>query len=201
VLFAPWILVLLFSSSFLAAGNLVVLFVIAQGLMLMGGNYYALLIGLGDLKGFGVLSVLGHLSVAGFVWLLAPSWGIAGVGIGFILGYAIHYLLTLWRLRVVYHTRIGRRWWLALGYGLLALALGGVVAAVSDPWSPWVILAKLGGCAVFAVSLLALFDRAELHQLVATGQRLLFPGGLDRKARVGGDTYRRLTQRFFPDAW
>jgi len=201
VLFAPWILVLLFSSSFVSAANLVVLFVMAQALMLMGGNYYALLIGLGDLKGFGVLSVLGHASVAGLVWLLAPSWGIAGVGVGFVLGYAIHYVLTVWRLRVTYQTRIPRRWWFTLGYGLLALALGGVVAAVTDAWSPWVIVAKFVGCALFAASLLALFDRHELHQLVTHGQRLLFPGGVDQKARVGGGAYRRLTQHFFPEAW
>lgn len=201
VLFPHWLLVVLFSPSFLAIGGVVTLFAIAQCLQLMSGNYETLLIGLDDLRVYGFLSILGHAAVAAFAWLLAPAYGLVGVGAGFVLGYGLRYAVTTLRLTMHHGLRLERRWWLTFAYGLTLLSIAGAVSANLDPWSPVVTVGKGVFYAAFCVSLLALLDRHELRDLVERGQRLLFPAGPEHASRRGGMIYRRLTERFFPEAW
>lgn len=201
ILFADWVVVLLFSPSFLAMSNVVAFFVIAQCLQLVSGNYDALLIGLDDLKMFGFLAVVGHVVVAGLAWLLAPSLGIAGVGLGFVVGSAVRYGIVMWRLKTRFGMRVDIRWGLTTGYGLAALGLAGFVSAHLEAGSAVVILGKGLAYALFCVSLLPLLGRNELTDLVIQGRRFLFPGGPGRASRTGGATYRRFTERLFPEAW
>jgi O-antigen/teichoic acid export membrane protein len=200
-LFAPWVLVLLYSPAFLALGGALALLVIAQCLQILAGNNYILLMGLDDLGAFGLLSVVGYTAVGALAWVLAPTYGIIGVGVGFVGGFALSYALATWRLMVRHGMRVETRWWYYLAYGLVALGIGGAVSTQLDAWNPAVILAKGAAYLVFAITLLGLLDRDELRELIVLGQRLLFPGGTQQAGRAGASAYRRATQRFFPEAW
>ncbi len=99
VLFPDVLLQILFSRRFLSAGPQMYLFVTAQCIVQIAGVYQAVLIGLDDLKfytgftcaGFGILGLLARL--------LAPHYGIAGVGVAFICGTTLVLLLSWFRLR------------------------------------------------------------------------------------------------------
>jgi PST family polysaccharide transporter len=201
VLFAPWVVVVLFSPAFLSISSIVLLFILAQCIYQIVGVHYALLIGLDDIKMYGPISVVGHLSLAGIAWLLAPGLGIAGIGIAFLAGSVVHFVLTFIRLRLRFGMHLPVRWWIAFGYGLIGLTVGGLISNMLSPWEILPILARCIILGLFAISLLAMLDRQELRHAVVRGRELLLRAEKQSELRVAGALYRRLTQPFFPEVW
>jgi O-antigen/teichoic acid export membrane protein len=131
VLFPQTGLTVLFSSEFAVVGRHLYLFVFAQCVVQLAGVYTALLIGLNDMKAFTAFSLIGHLSFALLSWLLAPTYGILGVGIGFAVSALSLCVLAFWRLSAKHGFRVpANLGWLTL-YGILAML---VLGAVSGEW-------------------------------------------------------------------
>ncbi|WP_218081752.1 oligosaccharide flippase family protein [Anthocerotibacter panamensis] len=173
VLFAPLLVVLLFAPSFAGAGQVVFLFVIAQCFLQLAGVYQALIIGMDDLKVYGVIVALGHLSFGVGAWFLAGHYGIAGVGCALIFSGLALFLLTLGQLTVRHELVLPRRLVVAMTYCLVALLGGGLLFHAYDPWQPLVMLSKLGFYLVFLVGLLGFLGRDEVQRLFGRGQALL----------------------------
>jgi O-antigen/teichoic acid export membrane protein len=147
------------------------------------------------------MAVAGHLSLAGLAWLLAPSLGIMGVGIAFLVSAVFHVIMNFARLRMHFGLTLSRRHVVAVVYGVTALSIAAVLTGMLDPWQPQGFAVRVLAYVAFAASLLGLLEGREIRQLVVRGQTLLFPQGTKESSRIGGATYRRLTRHFFPEVW
>ena len=159
VLFPHWLLVLFFSSSFVAVSPAVFIFVIAQFLLSLGWVYQALIIGFDDLKVYAVILALGYLVFGMLSWMLAPHYSIFGVAIGFLSSNAIIFLLTWVRLSRAHGLKSPVKLNFLLSYELLALLLASLFFNHYDPGQPWVIFGKCGVYLLFVASLLTFLKR------------------------------------------
>ncbi len=160
VLFPQWLIHILFSPAFLPMSSLVGLFVLAQCIQLMGGVFHALLIGVDDMKAFGVSNVLGLLLTSVGAWLLAPVAGIGGVAASFVAGSLVTSLIAYWQLRA-HGMSAPALWWLGAGYGLGAVLLGSYLGASLDAWQLWAVAVRVVVAAAFAATLLTFLSRGE----------------------------------------
>ena len=173
VLFAPWMLVLLFSGRFVAIGPLLYLFVVAQVLSLWAGVHQALIIGLGDMRTYGSVVGLGQLSLGILAWLWIPGHGMAGAAASFVASGTLLFLATLVSLVWRHGMRPSRRLLTFMAYGCLALPTAGVASNALGLASLGVILGKGGFYLLFLASLLLFFPRRELVALAKPMRRLL----------------------------
>ena len=104
VLFPDWWLPLLYSRRFLAAAPYVYLFVLAQTLKLLSGIVLAVLVGLDHIGTQVWVTLCGLASLAAIAWILAPRYGIAGVGVATLFDGLLVFALAAWRLWA--HTRL-----------------------------------------------------------------------------------------------
>lgn len=191
VLFAPLLLTVLFSPRFTAVGQIVFLFVVAQGLTQLAAIYQSLLVGFDDLKAYGILVASGHLSLAVVAWLLAPRFGIGGVAAGYLVSGGLLFGLTLARLVVKESLRVPSRLPFMMGYGLSAMLLAGLVCNRLDAAHPAIFGAKVLFSGLFSLSLLLFLSRVEAQRLLARGLGVLERlRGLRREPSLG-----RLRQR------
>jgi O-antigen/teichoic acid export membrane protein len=174
ILFAPWLLFLLYTSAFVKISATVYLFIIAQGLAQLAGVYQALIIGLDDLKVYSVIVILGHLSVGAISWQLVPYFGISGVGIAFVVSSTILFLFGQVRLSIKHALMTPKKLYILMMYGLTSLLVTGLYFPQNDMWSPLVNLSKLCLCIVFAMSMLLFLNKDELRQLVRGSRAILF---------------------------
>jgi O-antigen/teichoic acid export membrane protein len=165
VLFAPLLLFLFYSSRFVEVSQYFYLFVIAQFIAQLAGIAQAVLIGLSDLMVYAFMVGLGQLSLGLIAWQLAPLWGIYGVAIGYIFSSLAILLLCTIRLTVRHGWSVPVTQWALGGYGLLGLALAGVLFRESALTVTTVLL-SVGYYLVFILSILMIFGRPELHQVL-----------------------------------
>jgi O-antigen/teichoic acid export membrane protein len=197
VLFAPWLLILLYSRAFVEASGVVFLFVMAQCVTQMAGVYQALIIGLDDLKIYGLIVGVGQLSLGVISWGLAPRYGLLGVALGFLCASVIIFLVTLIQLSVRHRLALPFRLRAVMAYGLLAL-LGaeGLVAWFDGP-SPLVIVGKVGFYGLFVLGSWFFLEQAERQEVVRRGKALLVRADPRHWPYTLGDAYHRLSRILF----
>ncbi|MEW6083119.1 MAG: hypothetical protein AB1607_00855 [Chloroflexota bacterium] len=165
VLFAPVLLFLFYSSRFVEVSQYFYLFVIAQFIALLAGIAQAVLIGLSDLKVYVFMVGLGQLSLGLIAWQLAPHWGINGVAVGYIFSSVAILLMCNIRLTVRHGWSVPVTQWALGGYGLVGLAFAGILFRASALTVTTVFL-SVGYYLVFILSILMIFGRPELHQVL-----------------------------------
>jgi O-antigen/teichoic acid export membrane protein len=200
VLFPHWALILVFSPAFVQAGQVLVLFVLAQCVLILAGVHQALMIGLDDLKVYGGIIALGHLSIGGLSWLLVPQYGIVGVAVALLIANATIFSLTLARLRSEHGLRLSPRLVVLMVYGLSVLALVGSVGYDSRDPPVLLVLGKVAFYGGFVISLALLLGRQELEWLHRQVDSLLFRDDGHGLKYAAGHAYRRIAGRFFPEA-
>lgn len=174
VLFPKAILILLFSPAFAAASPYVFGFVVAEVALLHAGVYQAILIGLDDIKAHMVISVSGHICVAGMSWFLAPQYGIAGVACALIAGNTFILVATGARLLLAHQFRLQASLAGFMAYLILGLVGIGALAGMYSGADVTVIAVKMLGGSVFVTSVgffLEKEERASVYRLL-TGAHL-----------------------------
>jgi antigen flippase len=175
-LFPRLLVSLLYSPAFAPVAQIVFLFVLAQCLVLLGGVYQALLIGLDDLKAYGLITAAGYGSLAALAWLLGPRLGLAGVGLAFLGGSVVAFALSFGRLVGLSGLTLPPRLWGAMAYGLAAVLVGGALFSQAAPWQPLLLAARAAVLVAVAAGLLTFLDaeeRAEFQRLVGNIARRL----------------------------
>ncbi len=176
ILFPQLVLIVLYSPAFVAVAPLVFLFVVAQVLSALDGVYQSLLIGFDDLKVYGAVTVLGFVVTGAGSWLLAPEYGIVGVGLSFLVGNLLTFGLLFFRLTTRHRMVASSRLNLSMAYLILTLVSAGFLVGPLDPWQPVVLLLKVILYGAFLASLVMLTSREELRRLLDQGRVLLATG-------------------------
>ncbi len=81
VLFPDLVVGFLYTKEFVPVAAVLFWFVVGQVLMQIGGVCTAVMIGLDHTRAYGATIAAGHVIVAAGAWLLAPAYGLAGVGL------------------------------------------------------------------------------------------------------------------------
>jgi O-antigen/teichoic acid export membrane protein len=165
VLFAPLLLFLFYSSRFMGVSQVFYLFVIAQFVIQLAGIAQAVLIGLNDLVMYAVLVGSSQLSLGLIAWQLAPRWGIQGVALSYLISSLLVWVLCSVRLAARHGWSVPRGHWALGGYGLLGLALAGILFR-SSAINVTTMLFAAGFYVIFSLGLVLLFGRRELHQIL-----------------------------------
>ena len=166
VLFGSWAIWIQYSREFLGVGRILFLFVIGQYLAQLAGVYQALIIGLDDLKMYGVTLAVGQLSLGLVSWLLVPAYGLSGVALGAIISNGLVLILTYAQLARRHQLKVPRTLVLSMSYGAVMLLVAGVVGNRFDPFSLVVNLGKCAFYAVFSLSLLLFLRPDESQKIV-----------------------------------
>lgn len=172
VLFSQWMVVLLFSPSFVEVSQTVFLFIIAQCIIQLAGVYQALMIGLDDLKTYSALTALGHFSFGAIAWLLAPEYGILGVAVSQLISSSLIFGLTLAQLHFRYGLVLPSKLTHSILYSLGLLFLMGVCFSHLNN-SPWIILIKLVAYSLFVAGLFLYLTREERLQFLHQSEVIL----------------------------
>lgn len=174
VLFAPWLISILYSPAFIAIRSVLFVFVVAQSVALLAGVYQALIIGFDDLKPYGVIVATSQLMLGVASFLLAPRFGIIGVAIGFLISSLMMFVSTLAYLRIRHGLSLPPSLSLSIGYGIGAVLVFGAVFSRLDFSNPLTTLSGVLLYAVFLLSFLFLLTRQErrlILQMVANPLR------------------------------
>lgn len=161
VMFPELMLTLMFSSKFVAVGNLVFLFVVAMFIKQLAGVHQALMIGTDDLKVYTLITVAGEIGFALLAWFLVPIYGIRGAAFGSIVSSLAIFLATLLRLRLKQGYVVRRGSNRLLGYGLAVLIVAGLICSRADEWDLTVAALKIGFFSLFVVSLFFFLNDQE----------------------------------------
>jgi PST family polysaccharide transporter len=123
LLLAPQLaLALLFSEAFHGATPYLFLFVVDQALLLSAAVIQALLVGLDDLRAYLVASVVAQTVLAVLCWVLAPTYGLAGLAIAFLVAHAGLLLALLGRVMLTHRIALPGRTATAMVYTLVLLS-------------------------------------------------------------------------------
>jgi PST family polysaccharide transporter len=98
LLFPRLCLRILFSAAFEGAAAFLILLVAGQALRVLAGVFHALLIGLGDVRVYGLLVAVGQLSFGALAYAWGPADGPAGVARAFLVSNAVLFALTAGRV-------------------------------------------------------------------------------------------------------
>jgi PST family polysaccharide transporter len=173
VLFSKWLVILLFSPAFINVSSVIFIFVIAQYVIQLAGVNQALIIGLNDLKIYGATVATGHFVFGAASWLLAPHYGIGGVGASLLISSLTIFVFTLTQLYWRHGLKLSSRLIGIVAYGVVTLFLAGICFSQIAPWSPWLMGMKFGYVAAFSIGLFFCFSPKERLQLLARGRLLL----------------------------
>lgn len=157
VLLPEAVLLVLYSSEFVAVAPVVFLFVVAQALLQIAGVYQALAIGLDDIKVYGLVMLLTQAILAVGCWALVPRLGVAGVGAAMILSSTALSLLLLARLHRTHGLAFPPRLGGSVVYVVAALGAAGWAFGPMELWSVPVLATKALVYVAFVGSLLWLF--------------------------------------------
>lgn len=142
MLFPKSALLILFSGRFLSAANSLFLFALYIGFNSIGGAYQTLLIGLGDMRGYFVVTVLGQCGAGLLAFLLIPSFAVTGAGLALLGGAAITLVGCLLRLRVHFSMFLTPRGCVACLGSLFFLGLTGWAASRALELTPTALLIR-----------------------------------------------------------
>ena len=165
-MFAPLLLTLMFSAEFDSADQIVYLLVIGQGLIQLAAVYQAIIIGLDDLKIYGVLVTMGHLSLLLSSWLVIPRYGLVGASVAIVVANGLIFLLTLLQLILKHGFVAQRRLFLMLGYFIVTVLVAGEFINQQDGSSLMVYGMKVLSYGLFVSLLCLLFGPSELVRLM-----------------------------------
>lgn len=160
VLFPHWWVSLLYSRKFLVAAPHIYIFVLAQILMLLTGVNQGLLIGINRILAFILIGLTGDAATACLSWFLAPTYGLGGVAMAFLVSALLCYVLSGWQVRTIDCAAPGGSLeWYAL-FALVLVGTSGAAARYFGSAPPSMIIAKVAVCIFFAaVSLKTLGGR------------------------------------------
>jgi O-antigen/teichoic acid export membrane protein len=154
VLFPKWWLLLVYSHRFESAAPFVYLFVLGISIQVLASVNIALLLGLDDAPAYVSAIIVSDIATALFAWWLAPTLGLLGVGLAFILDGAVAFILAEWclwsRHKLIVHRSIG---WMPPAV-LAIIGAAGTIAARWDASSGTTDTLKVALCAIFAFYLL-----------------------------------------------
>jgi O-antigen/teichoic acid export membrane protein len=173
ILFSQWLVIILFSSAFIKVGNVLFIFIIAQYVIQLAGVNQALIIGLSDLKIYGFTIATGHLVFGMASLLLAPRYGISGIGASLLISSLSIFCFTLTQLCWRHGLKLSTRLIGIIVYGLVALFIVGTYFSNIDPWSPLTIAIKLVCIATFLTSLFFCLGQNDQLELLNQGKLLL----------------------------
>jgi O-antigen/teichoic acid export membrane protein len=125
VLFPQLVIAALFSDAFLGAAPYLVVFVVAEALLLLAGVLQTLLLGLGDLRGYLGVSLGGQILLVALVWGVAPTLGLWGVGLAFVAAHGGLLLAGLVRLVTRHRGRLPTSSVVVTLHGLVLLVAAG----------------------------------------------------------------------------
>lgn len=161
VLFPRWLLAMLYSSAFTAASPYVHLFVVAEVILILGGTYQVLVLGMEDMRAWALPYLLGYACVGGMAWGLGRNHGIPGVGLSAITGSLLIFGLALWRLRSRHGFRLPRGLLGLMTVVVAAIFAAGMVCARYDDGSVAALLVKVVVLLLFAPSLVRCLDKED----------------------------------------
>jgi O-antigen/teichoic acid export membrane protein len=176
VLFPGLVLLVLYSPQFLVAAQFVFLFVLWQWVSQVAAVHLTMLIGFDDLKAYAIVMGFGYGCSALGSWLLAPLYGIGGVGVAFIAGDTVRLLSSGWRLRSRHGLRLSVDLHLLICYSLAAIAAVGFLFRQHQELTIPVVLAKCGVYMVFLAGLLCFFTREARMSLHSLWQKVRLRG-------------------------
>ncbi len=161
ILFPQWILALLYSRVFTVASPYLYLFIVAEMILILGGTYQVLVLGMDDRRAWALPYFLGYACLGTMSWGLGREYGVLGVAVAAITSSLLIFGLALWRLR----SRHGFR----LPPGLLGLMIGavggilgiGMACARYDNGSLTALLVKASGMLVLAPGLICCLDKED----------------------------------------
>jgi O-antigen/teichoic acid export membrane protein len=172
IVFPKTALWILFSGRFVAAGEWVFLFVLAQVVLQLAGIYQAVLIGTNRLAAFAVVTVGGHLVVTVTAALLAPSMGIAGAGAALLAGAVFTAIGGLVALRAQLAKLLKLSRFALPAYAVTACALLGATARMYPEWTPAAFALRLGACVVTIAAGALFASREDRAAVMAILRRL-----------------------------
>lgn len=161
VLFPQWILAMLYSSAFTVVSPYVHLFIVAEVILILGGTYQVLILGMDDRRAWALPYFLGYACLGVMSWALGREYGVLGVAVAAITSSLLIFGLALWRLR----SRHGFR--LPPGLlGLMIVTLGGILGvgmacARYDDGSLTAVLVKTGAMLFLAPSFIWCLDKED----------------------------------------
>jgi len=166
VLFSPLLLHLLYSPAFAAVSPLVFLFAAAQCLTQLAAVCQALMVGLDDLKLYGLYLGAGHLSLVALAWILAPRYGLAGVAAAYVGSGGLLFVSMLGLLIVRHGLRLPWQLPLSVVYILASIFAVGMLPLHRSISEPLLIAGKLAYYGCFVLSLLLILGQDERRYLV-----------------------------------
>ena len=163
VLFPGLAIELLYSARFVGAAAFLVAFIIGEALLLVSSVYTALLIGLDDIRGHAVISVVGHVILAIVVLLAVPTLGALGVAIAFIAGNGVMLASLAARLSLRHGVTSVTRSLPAVFLGTALLGGAGMVVVLGPPLAWYWRVAIYVVAVALALSALDARERAWLR--------------------------------------
>jgi O-antigen/teichoic acid export membrane protein len=173
VLCSHWLVVLLFSHAFIKVGSVIFLFIITQYVIQLAGVNQALIIGLNDLKFYGIAIATSHFVLGATSWFLVPHYGVAGVGISLLISSSTIFLFTLIQLCWRHGLKLSSRLIWIMTYGLGTLFITGICFSNTNPSSHVIIAIKFGWEVAFLISLYFCLSQTDRLQLLNHGRWLL----------------------------
>lgn len=168
LLFPGLCLRILFSKQFVGVSTVLPWFVVWQCLYQISNVYQQLLIGLNDVRGYGLVTTVGNVISVICCAIMISSMGLVGISIGLVVGALITSLLTALRLRVRHQLPFPRA---IFGFALLILAGFPTVAAVVQMKIELSVLGvalRSGVAVLFMAALWLLLPRALRTEMIAT---------------------------------
>jgi len=175
VMFPQLMMTILFSNKFASVGHIVFLFVFAQLITQLAGVHQAFLIGADDLKAYAAIATFGQLGFAVLAWLLAPSYGIAGIAYGSIISASAIFLASLIRLKLKHGFWPARNLRWLTGFTLSAVLVAGWFSGRTIEADLNTALAKIVFISLFVLTLFLFFlNKDERLSLGIMRNRILF---------------------------
>jgi len=161
VLFPRPILALLYSKAFTTASPFLHLLVAAEVILILGGTYQVLVLGMHDMRGWALPYFLGYASLGVLAWRLGPRHGIPGIALAAIVSSLVIFGLGLWRLRRYHGFRLPGRLLGLIIVALVAILGGGMACARYDDGSVLALLVKVAALFLFAPALARCLDKQD----------------------------------------
>jgi len=161
VLFPRLLLAMLYSTAFTAASPYLHLFVVAEVILILGGTYQALVLGMDDRRAWAVPYLLGYACLGVLSWRLGRTHGIPGVAVAALTSSLLIFGLALWRVRSRHGFRLPRRLLGLMIAALSAIFVVGMACARYDDGSVEALLTKVAAMLLVALSLIRCLDKED----------------------------------------
>lgn len=173
LMFPQFMLTLMFSEKFAAAGRFVYLFILSQLIVQIASVYQALLVGFDDVKSYSIVTSIGQIISASLCFILVPYFGIKGVAFGFLIGNSFIFLSSLIRLKTRHCFFVSGKLLLIFGFIFTALFLSGFICSQKPEWESGIVLAKISFVILYGGCLFLFLTREEKDYLLVLKNRIL----------------------------